>query len=118
MATTKKKWVSFTGNSIIPAAMAGEDKDVKVRAGEPVQVPAFYADSVVQDRIAVFCDAPKKKAAPKKTDAKDTAQQLVDAQAAVDQAQVVLDAADGDEAVTAAQATLDAAQAALKALQA
>ena len=118
MATTKKKWVSFIGNSIIPAAMAGEDGDVKVRAGDPVQVPAFYAESVVQDRIAVFCDAPKKKAASKKTEAKDTAQQLVDAQAAVDQAQLAFEAADGDEAVTAAQAKLDAAQDALSALQA
>jgi hypothetical protein len=77
MAATKKKWIAFIGNSIIPAAMAGEDNDVKVRAGDPVQVPAFYADSVVQDRIAAFCDAPKKKAAGKKADTDDAAQELI-----------------------------------------
>jgi hypothetical protein len=112
MAATKKKWIAFIGNSIIPAEMAGEDHNVKVRAGDPVQVPAFYADSVVQDRIAAFCDAPKKKAAGKKTDTNDAAQ------TAVDQAQVALDAADGDDAVTAAQAAFDVAQDALNVLQA
>jgi chromosome segregation ATPase len=62
MANGKKKWVAFKGNLTIPAAMAGKKEDLKVQSGEPVQVLAFYADSVVQDGIADYSDASAKDA--------------------------------------------------------
>lgn len=125
MANGKKKWVAFKGNLTIPAAMAGEEKDQKVQSGEPVQVPAFYADSVVQDGIATYCDAPKKKPASKKTneptdaekDAAAKAAELELAQNAVLEAQTALDAAEGTDAASDARATLLSAQQALAALQ-
>lgn len=125
MANGKKKWVAFKGNLTIPAAMAGEDKDQKVQSGEPVQVPAFYADSVVQDGIAVHCDAPKKKPASKKADEPTDAEKAAAAksvkfelaQTAVADAQTALDAAEGTDAAPDARANLLAAQQALAALQ-
>lgn len=122
MANGKKKWVAFKGNLTIPAAMAGEEKNQKVQSGEPVQVPAFYADSVVQDGIATHCDAPKKKLASKKanepTDAEKAAAAKFElAKDAVVDAQAALDAAEGTDAASDARATLLAAQKALAALQ-
>jgi hypothetical protein len=125
MANGKKKWVAFKGNLTIPAAMAGDEKDQKVQSGEPVQVPAFYADSVVQDGIAAHCDAPKKKPASKKahepTDAEKSAAaksaKFELAKDAVVDAQAALDAAEGTDAASDARATLLAAQQALAALQ-
>ena len=125
MANGKKKWVAFKGNLTIPAAMAGEEKDQKVQSGEPVQVPAFYADSVVQDGIAAHCGAPKKKPNSKKvnepTDAEKAAAaksaRFELAQTAVADAQTALDAAEGTDAASDARATLLAAQQALAALQ-
>lgn len=121
-----KKWVAFIGNVTIPAEMAGEDEDKKVQVGKPVQVPAFYADSVVQDRIAKFCDAPKKAPAPKKTKSPtaaekamaEKAEQIEAAQTAVTDAQAALDAAEGTDAAEGARVALVAAQEALMALQA
>lgn len=66
MAQSKKKWVAFKSNATVPGDVMGEDKDQKMQVGEPVQLPAAYADHVVQDGFAAFCDAPKK-AAPKKS---------------------------------------------------
>ncbi len=100
MASQKKKWVTFKGNLTIPAAMAGEDEDQKVQSGEPVQVPGFYADSVVQDGIAEYGEAPKKKAAAKKP-VEPTAEE----KAAAEKAKQVETA---EQAVTDAQAALDA----------
>ncbi|UWR20228.1 hypothetical protein [Sulfitobacter pontiacus] len=125
MANGKKKWVAFQGNLTIPAAMAGEEKDQKVQSGEPVQVPAFYADSVVQDGIAAHCDAPKKKPASKKADEPTDAEKAAAAKSAkfelakdaVVDAQAALDAAEGTDAASDARATLLAAQQALAALQ-
>ena len=62
----KKKWVAFRTNATIPKAVLGLDENKKVNAGEPIQVPTEYADHVVHDRFAEFCDAPKR-AAPKKS---------------------------------------------------
>lgn len=126
-----KKWVAFIGNVTIPAEMAGEDEDKKIQVGEPVQVPAFYADSVVQDRIAKFCDAPKKEPAPKKKPAAkktkpptveekvmaEKAAQIEAAQTAVTDAQAALDAAEDTDAAEGARVALVAAQDALAALQ-
>lgn len=66
MAQSKKKWVAFKSNATVPGDVMGEDKDQKMQVGEPVQLPEAYADHVVQDGFAAFCDAPKK-AAPKKS---------------------------------------------------
>lgn len=139
MAHVKKKWVAFKGNLRIPAAMAGENADKKIQAGEPVNVPEFYADSVVQDGIAKHCDAPKKKAAgktktsttskpePKKPEPKTpepkspagpTAKQIAAAQKAVDDAQATLDGAADDAAKADAQIALSAAEDALAELTA
>lgn len=125
MANQKKKWVIFKGNLTIPAAMAGEDEDQKVQSGEPVQVPDFYADSVVQDGIAEHCDAPKKKAAAKKpvelTDDETAVAaklaQVEAAEAAVIDAQAAMEAAEGTDGADAARAALLVAQDALAALQ-
>ena len=125
MANVKKKWVAFKGNSTIPAAMAGEKKNLKVQSGEPVQVLAFYADSVVQDGIAEHCDAPKKTAVAKKPveqtdDEKASAAKLAQvdaAEAAVTDAQAALQDAVGTDGEDAARAALLAAQEALAALQ-
>lgn len=105
MATAKKKWVVFKGNVTIPADMAGEDDDTKVQAGAPTQVPAFYADSVVQDGIADHCDAPKKKAAAKQLAAKKSVEPTAEQQAAAEKATQI---ATAETAVTDAQAALDA----------
>ncbi len=68
MAKSKKKWVAFKTNATVPADVMGEGKDQKMQAGEPIQLPEAYADHVVHDGFAAFCDAPKpKRAAPKKT---------------------------------------------------
>lgn len=125
MASSKKTWVAFKGNLIIPADMAGEDKDLQVQDGEPVQVPAFYADSVVQDGIAERCDAPKKKRAAKKTEdptaeqivASEKAKQLEDAQTAATDALTALKTAEGTDAAEGARAALQVAQEALDELQ-
>lgn len=66
MAQSKKKWVAFKSNATVPADVLGEDEDQKMQVGEPVQLPEAYADHVVQDGFAAFCDAPKK-TAPKKS---------------------------------------------------
>ena len=66
MAQSKKKWVAFKSNATVPGDVMGEGKDQKMQVGEPVQLPEAYADHVVQDGFAAFCDAPKK-AAPKKS---------------------------------------------------
>jgi len=60
MARTKKKWVQFQGNSIVPAAVLGTDEDQKMIAGAPVNLPEGYADHVISLRIARECEAPKK----------------------------------------------------------
>lgn len=60
MSKTKKKWVKFRTNATIPAKVTGDKKDHKMRVGEAVQLPGDYADHVVHDGFAVFCDAPKK----------------------------------------------------------
>lgn len=100
MANSKKKWIACKGNLTIPADMAGEDDDVQVQDGQPVQVPGFYADSLVQDGIAEHCEAPKKKAAAKKP-VEPTAEE----KAAAEKADRVEAA---EQAVTDAQAALDA----------
>jgi len=125
MATVKKTWVAFKGNLTIPADMAGTDKDLQVQDGEPVQVPAFYADSVVQDGIAAKCDAPKKKPAAKKTSGQTAeqlaaaakAKQIEDAQAAVVDAQAAVDAVGLGKPAGPEIAALQAAKDALAALQ-
>lgn len=127
MANAKKKWVAFKGNLTIPADMAGEDKDVKIQMGEPVEVPAFYADSVVQDGIAEHCEAPEKKPAAKKktaakkkpapTDEEKAAEVLNAAELAVTTAQSALDAAEGTDGAEGARTALLAAQVALGDLQ-
>lgn len=66
MAQSKKKWVAFKTNAAVPADVMGEKEDQKMQVGEPVQLPEAYADHVVHDGFAAFCDAPKK-AAPKKS---------------------------------------------------
>lgn len=125
MANVKKKWVAFKGNLIIPAAMAGEEKDQKVQSGEPVQVPAFYADSVVQDGIAEHCEAPKKKPAAKKV-AEPTNEekaavaklaQIEAAEVAVTDAQAALDVVGLGKPSGGEIAALKAAQDALAELQ-
>ena len=100
MANAKKKWVACKGNLTIPADMAGEDDDVQVQDGQPVQVPGFYADSLVQDGIAEYCQAPKKKTAAKKP-VEPTAEEKAAAEKAAK-----VEAA--EQAVTDAQAALDA----------
>lgn len=100
MANAKKKWVACKGNLTIPADMAGEDDDVQVQDGQPVQVPGFYADSLVQDGIAEYCEAPKKKAVAKKP-VEPTAEEKAAAEKAAK-----VEAA--EQAVTDAQAALDA----------
>lgn len=66
MAQSKKKWVAFKSNTTVPGNVMGEGKDQKIQVGEPVQLPEAYANHVVQDGFAAFCDAPKK-AEPKKS---------------------------------------------------
>lgn len=74
MAQSKKKWVAFKSNATVPGDVMGEGKDQKMQVGEPVQLPEAYANHVVQDGFAAFCDAPKK-AAPKKTGVQSTAEE-------------------------------------------
>lgn len=60
MAQSRKKWVAFKSNATVPGDVMGEGKDQKMQVGEPVQLAESYADHVVQDGFAAFCDAPKK----------------------------------------------------------
>ena len=125
MAGSKKKWVAFKGNVTVPAEMVGGKEDQKVQAGEAIQVPDFYADSVVQDGIAEHSEAPKKKPASKKKAeptaeekaAAEKAEKLAEAETAVTEAQDALNAAEGTDGAEAARATLLAAQEALAELQ-
>jgi len=120
MANGKKKWVAFKGNLTIPAAMAGQEKDQKVQSGEPVQVPAFYADSVVQDGIAEHCEAPKRKPAAKKSvepTAEEKAAQVEAAEQAVKDAQAALDAVGLGKSAGPEIEALKVAKEALAALQ-
>lgn len=125
MANAKKKWIECKGNLTIPADMAGEEGDVQVQDGQPVQVPAFYADSLVQDGIAKHCEAPKKKPVAKKpvaltaaepTDAEKAAQVKVAEQSVLD-AQTALDAVGLGKPAGPEIAALQAAKDALAALQ-
>ena len=82
MAQPKKKWVAFRSNAIIPDSVFDQVKDHKAMAGVPIQLPAGYADHVVHDRFAMFCDAPKRsKTSPVKdpnAEKREAAQKLVD----------------------------------------
>lgn len=70
MAQSKKKWVAFKSNTTVPGSVLGEGSDQKMQVGKPIQLPEAYANHVVQDGFAAFCDPPKKvttkKPAPKK----------------------------------------------------
>lgn len=103
MAQTRKKWVAFRTNAMIPASVVGGGKDRKMQAGEPVQLPEAYADHVVHDGFAVFCDA-LRKTAPKKSGgqsadekaAAEAAARLAAAQARVDGLKASIEALPGD----------------------
>ena len=68
MAQNQKKWVAFRTNATVPASVIGGERNQKMQVGQPVQLPASYADHVVHEGFATFCDAPKKTAS-KKSDA-------------------------------------------------
>jgi hypothetical protein len=67
MASVKKKWVAFKGNSTIPADVVGEEEDLKVQAGEAVLVTVGYAKHVVDDGFAKYTVAPAKGISTKRT---------------------------------------------------
>lgn len=116
---SKYKWVAFRTNSKIPAAVLGEKEDVKVNAGEPVRVPADYADHVVHDRFAEFSVAPPKPVTKKQateTTVEKAARELADVQRAVSDADLHLISVTGTVDEEAAREALVAAQAALDAL--
>ena len=121
MAQPKKKWVAFRTNAIVPAAVIGANADRKMQVGQPVQLPATYADHVVHDGFAEFCDAPKGSgSSPKKsaqTTDTDAAAKLEAAQAKVDEAGAHLMAVAGTDAEEKAREALDLANAELAALQ-
>ena len=131
MEEPKKKWVAFNSNCRVPVGILDKDKEVKVQAGEPVQLPISYADHVVQDLYAVECDAPKKtrkknaeptaaekKAAADKKAADEQAQRIIDAETAVSAATTALAAAAGTDAEEEAQKSLAAAEQVLADLKA
>lgn len=68
MASSKKKWVAFRSNATVPGDVLGAEHDLKAQAGEAIQLPAAYADHVVADRFAEFCDPPGKQPKPPKPD--------------------------------------------------
>ena len=125
MAQSKKKWVAFKSNATVPGDVMGEDKDQKMQVGGPVQLPEAYADHVVQDGFAAFCDAPKK-AAPKKSGgqsaeekaAAEAAAKLETAQARVDDLNTKLgEMSEGDDGWEDLTKELDEAVTELAALQ-
>ena len=126
MAQTKNKWVAFRTNITVPAAVIGEEKDRKMQVGKPVQLPAGYANHVVHDRFADFCDAPKKAAQKKSGDRQSTeeraaaeaAARLHAAQTQVEEANAALKGVAGTDGEEAARAALAAAETELAALQA
>lgn len=119
MANSKKKWVAFRTNAIIPAEIAGAGRDKKVQAKTPVLLPAAYADHVVHDKFAEFCKPPAKP--PKKSEetqsGKKTEEQLETAKTEVAQAKVDLQAVAGTDGEPQAQLKLDQAVTKLKALE-
>lgn len=123
MAQTKKKWVAFKSNATVPGAVMGEKEDQKMQVGEPVQLPEAYANHVVQDGFASFCDAPKK-AAPKKSagpsadEQAEAAAKLAEAQGRVDDLKTKLAAiSEGDAEWGDLTEQLEDAEAELAALQ-
>ena len=125
MAQSKKKWVAFKSNATVPGDVMGEGKDQKMQVGEPVQLPEAYADHVVQDGFAAFCDAPKK-AAPKKSGgqsaeekaAAEAAAKMEAAQARVDDLNAKLgEMSEGDDGWGGLTKELDEAVTELAALQ-
>ncbi|QBR35750.1 hypothetical protein ETW23_05935 [Leisingera sp. NJS201] len=125
MAQSKKKWVAFKSNATVPADVVGEEEDRKMQVGEPVQLPESYANHVVQDGFAAFCDAPKK-TAPKKSGggqsaaekaAAETAQKLAAAKQAVSDADLHLKSVAGTADEEEAREALAAAETELAALQ-
>ena len=136
MAQPKKKWVAFRTNATVPAEVMGEEVDQKMQVGEPVLLPAAYADHVVHDRFADFCEAPKKTAQKKAggspsaeekaaAEAKAKAEAQAEAAAKMDAAQGRVDdlnakmaeMSDGDEGWEALTGELAEAEAELAALQ-
>ena len=125
MAQSKKKWVAFKSNATVPGDVMGEGKDQKMQVGEPVQLPEAYADHVVQDGFAAFCDAPKK-AAPRKSGgqsaeekaAAEAAAKMEAAQARVDDLNAKLgEMSEGDDGWEGLTKELDEAVTELAALQ-
>ncbi len=125
MAQSKKKWVAFKSNATVPGDVMGEDKDQKMQVGKPVKLPEAYADHVVQDGFAAFCDAPKK-AAPKKSGgqsaeekaAAEAAAKMEAAQARVDDLNAKLgEMSEGDDGWEGLTKELDEAFTELAALQ-
>jgi hypothetical protein len=119
---SKKKWVAFRTNAIIPAAVIGKDEDEKVNAGAPVHLPADYADHVVNDHFAEPCDAPKpaskkKSGSATKPPAGPTEVEIAAAEAAVTAAEARLSEVEGTDEEADAQAALTVAREALAALQ-
>lgn len=135
MAQSKKKWVAFKTNATVPADVLGEKDDQKMQVGQPVQLPEAYADHVVHEGFAEFCEAPDQKSSPKKSPAKkpaskkpvepteaekaaaEKAGQIADAEKAVTDAQAALDAVGLGMPAGGEMAALKAAQDALAALQ-
>lgn len=120
MAQSKKKWVAFKSNATVPGDVMGEDKDRKMQVGEPVQLPEAYADHVVQDGFAAFCDAPKKsggRSAEEKA-AAEAAANLEAAQASLDDLNTKLgEMSEGDEGWEDLTKEMDEAVTKLAALQ-
>lgn len=119
---SKKKWVAFRTNAIIPAAILGKDKDEKVNAGAPVHLPADYADHVVSDHFADPCEPPKpgskkKPASAARPPTGPSEAEIAAAEAAVTTAEDRLSEVDGTDEEADAQAALAAAREALAALK-
>ncbi|TDE34131.1 hypothetical protein [Antarcticimicrobium sediminis] len=126
MAQPKKKWVAFRTNATVPAEVMGEEVDQKMQVGEPVLLPASYADHVVHDRFADFCKAPKKSApkkvggspSPEEDAAAEAAAKLDAAQARVDDLNDKMsDMSEGDDGWSELSEQLDEAVTELAALQ-
>ena len=114
MANAKKKWVKLLTFVTIPADMLADKKEKRFDIGTKLQLPAAYADHLVHDRFAAFCDAPKKQTAS--TGGAD-AKKLADAEAALAAAKEAFEKAQGTLDEAGAKEALDAAQAAVDALK-
>lgn len=115
---SKKICIAFRHGGIIPATVLGTEEDKRLNAHEPIEVPASYGQSLIDDRFAYEAEPEKKKGKSKSGDdgAAAKAAKVAEAQHKADAARAALATADmadkpaAETALAEAEAELAAAR--------